>query len=138
MLSVSFYFSGIGAMISAGFVANGATVYIASRKDTSAYCSLLNEQGPGKAYSLQVDLSKPEDVVSLVSKLAKLEPAVHILVNNSGTNWSESIDTYSPQAFDSVLALNVRAVFDLTSKCIPLLTSGSTPGDPARVINISR
>jgi NAD(P)-dependent dehydrogenase (short-subunit alcohol dehydrogenase family) len=58
--------SGIGAMITAGLVANGATVYVVSRKDTTEYCSSLNSQSPsGKAIALRADLSKAEEVVAL-------------------------------------------------------------------------
>jgi NAD(P)-dependent dehydrogenase (short-subunit alcohol dehydrogenase family) len=69
--------------------------------------------------------------------ISSRETALHILINNSGTNWGESIDTYPPDAFDSVMQLNVRSVFDLTQKFIPMLTTGSAAGNPARVINIS-
>ena len=80
-------------MIAGGFVANGAKVYVVSRKDTTPFCDSLTSQGPGQALCLQADLSKPEAVVALVAELAAREEALHILVNNSGTNWNESIDT---------------------------------------------
>ena len=52
--------SGIGAMIAAGFCANGATVIVSSRKDTTPFCDELTARGPGKAYCLQADVGKPE------------------------------------------------------------------------------
>lgn len=33
---------------------------------------------------------------------------LHVLVNNSGTNWAEDMATYPLQAFDKVLGLNVK------------------------------
>lgn len=44
--------SGIGAMIAATFVENGADVTICSRKDTSAYAGYLTQRGPGKCEAI--------------------------------------------------------------------------------------
>jgi NAD(P)-dependent dehydrogenase (short-subunit alcohol dehydrogenase family) len=33
---------------------------------------------------------------------------LHVLVNNSGTNWAEALETFPLQAFDKVMALNVK------------------------------
>ena len=43
-----------------------------------------------------------------------------MLVNNSGTNWAEAMETYPLKAFDKVLGLNVRAVFSLTRLAVPV------------------
>jgi NAD(P)-dependent dehydrogenase (short-subunit alcohol dehydrogenase family) len=59
-----------------------------------------------------------------------------ILVNNSGSNWGESYDTYPSQAWDRVLTLNLKRVFQLTQALTPLLEKGATKEDPGRVINI--
>jgi NAD(P)-dependent dehydrogenase (short-subunit alcohol dehydrogenase family) len=58
------------------------------------------------------------------------------LVNNAGANWGESIDSYPDSAFDKVLTLNLRRVFTLTQKLLPLLETAGTPSNPSRVINI--
>ena len=129
--------SGIGAMIAAAFVAAGARVYIASRKDTSPFAAQLTAAGPGRCIALTGDLGTAAGVEALARKLAALEPALHILVNNSGTNWGEAIETYPMDAWDKVYALNVRAVFHLTRELLPLLESASSRGGPSSVINIS-
>jgi NAD(P)-dependent dehydrogenase (short-subunit alcohol dehydrogenase family) len=95
--------SGIGAMIAAGFCANGATVFIVSRKDTSSFCNKLNDAYPGTCSSLRADLSKAEDVARLSQELqVACEGKLHCLVNNSGTNWAEPIDDYSLTGWDKV------------------------------------
>jgi len=43
---------------------------------------------------------------------------------------------YPEAGWDKVMALNVKAVFDLTRLLLPQLEAGSRPGDPARVINV--
>jgi len=129
--------SGIGAMIASGFVANGARVIISSRKDTTEYCDMLSESLPGTAYSIQCDVTKPSDVLALVEEVQRREGKLHVLVNNSGTNWSESIDTYPIDAFDKVIKTNVNSVFHLTQQCLPLLEAAATAEHPATVINIA-
>lgn len=61
---------------------------------------------------------------------------LHVLVNNSGSNWGAPYDEYPSEAFTRVLTLNLHRVFDLTQLVTPLLEKAATPGDPSRIINI--
>ena len=61
---------------------------------------------------------------------------LNVLVNNSGSNWGESYDTYPSAAWDRVLTLNLKRVFQLTQAVTPLLEAAASKGNPSRVINI--
>jgi NAD(P)-dependent dehydrogenase (short-subunit alcohol dehydrogenase family) len=125
-------------MISEGFVANGARVYISSR-DTAACeqtCKELNALGKGKAAYITADFYKEEDIKKLAEELKRREGKLHVLVNNSGSNWGETYDTYPGTAWDRVLTLNLKRVFQLTQAVTPLLEAAGSKSDPARVINI--
>ncbi len=78
---------GIGKMIAEEFVRRGARVYISSRK-VAACCStaasLNSLPGTGSCTALPEDISTDEGCRRLASTFATLEPALHILVNNSG------------------------------------------------------
>ena len=128
---------GIGEMIAAGFLANGAKVYISSRKaevcDETA--NRLQEQYGGECVSLPADLSNLNGIESLVNSLPDGEK-LDILVNNAGASWGEPIDEYSEKGWDKVMDTNVKGVFFLTQKLLPLLRSSATAEDPSRVINI--
>ena len=128
---------GIGEMIAAGFLANGAKVYISSRKaevcDETA--NRLQEQYGGECISLPADLANLDGIESLVNSLPDGEK-LDILVNNAGASWGESIDEYSEKGWDKVMDTNVKGVFFLTQKLLPLLRSSATAEDPSRVINI--
>ena len=128
---------GIGEMIAAGFLANGAKVYIRSRKaevcDETA--NRLQEQYGGECISLPADLSNLNGIESLVNSLPDGEK-LDILVNNAGASWGEPIDEYSEKGWDKVMDTNVKGVFFLTQKLLPLLRSSATAEDPSRVINI--
>ncbi|KAH8723440.1 hypothetical protein GQ44DRAFT_620463 [Phaeosphaeriaceae sp. PMI808] len=129
---------GIGRMISEGFVQNGATVYISSRdaKACEQACKELNALGKGKADYIAADFYKEESITHVTSELQKRAGKLDVLVNNSGSNWGESYDTYPSTAWDRVLNLNLKRVFQLTQSVTPLLEAASTPVSPARVINI--
>ena len=127
---------GIGEMIAAGFLANGAKVYISSRKAETcdATAKRLQEEHGGECISLPADLSNLEGIESLVGQLS--DTSLDILVNNAGASWGEPIDEYSEKGWDKVMDTNVKGVFFLTQKLLPLLRSSGTAEDPSRVINI--
>ncbi|KAJ3369981.1 hypothetical protein GGF31_004831 [Allomyces arbusculus] len=129
---------GIGLMIAAGFVANGAKVYINARsaKVCDAAAAALTKQGPGQCISIPADLQSMDDIKALVAKVAERETKLHVLVNNAGANWGAPVEEYPDEAFEKVMNLNVRRVFSLTQACLPLLTAAATDADPARIINI--
>jgi NAD(P)-dependent dehydrogenase (short-subunit alcohol dehydrogenase family) len=71
-------------------------------------------------------------------ELNSLAPLIelHVLVNNSGSNWGAPYDEYPSAAWTRVLTLNLHRVFDLTKLLTPFLEKGAREGDPARVLNI--
>eukprot|EP00754_Rhynchopus_humris_P003984 Rhum_TRINITY_DN12063_c0_g1::Rhum_TRINITY_DN12063_c0_g1_i1::g.48933::m.48933 len=130
--------SGIGAMIAVGLARNGATVYIASRKDISAFAAQVDAQHGGKVVALQADVGNTEDVKRLVATVREREGKLNALINNAGTNFSAPIGKYSPEAFEKVMRVNVNSVFTLTQEAAPLLEeSARACGRPSRVLNIS-
>ena len=58
-----------------------------------------------------------------------------ILCNNAGASWGEPIENFSAAGWDKVMNVNVRGVFFLTQKLLPLLRSAASAEDPARIIN---
>lgn len=136
---------GIGLMISRGFIANGAKVYISSRdaKACEAAASELNAAGPGKAIALPADLLQLAECQRLAAELSKRESKLHVLVNNSGIAWGEPLESFPDEQWSRVLTLNLQRVFTLTQQLLPLLEKAGSPSaesvdkdTPAAVINI--
>ncbi|KAI8873278.1 rhamnolipids biosynthesis 3-oxoacyl-reductase [Ramicandelaber brevisporus] len=131
---------GIGLMIAAGFVQNGARVYISSRKASvcEAVAAGLNKRGwAGVAISLPADLASYAECQRIAAEIAKREPnGLNVLVNNAGANWGAPIEEYPDQAFDKVMELNTKRIFTLTQQLLPSLEKAGNSADPARVINI--
>jgi NAD(P)-dependent dehydrogenase (short-subunit alcohol dehydrogenase family) len=127
---------GIGLMIARGYVENGAKTYISSRK--KEVCDQVADElsKVGTCISLPADVSTEAGANELGDELAKRESSLDILVNNAGANWGAPLQDFPDAAWDKVLALNVKSVFHLTRRCLPLLEKAATDEDPARVINI--
>jgi NAD(P)-dependent dehydrogenase (short-subunit alcohol dehydrogenase family) len=132
-------------MISEGFVANGAKVYIASRdsKAGAATAAELTARGPGSCIALPADLLQLAECERLVSELRGRESRLHVLVNNSGAAWGAPLDEFPDEQWSRILTLNLQRAFTLTQLLLPLLEPvGAESGDkgnkenPAAVINI--
>jgi NAD(P)-dependent dehydrogenase (short-subunit alcohol dehydrogenase family) len=128
--------SGIGAMIARGYVEAGAKVYIASRKKDVCEQVAAELSEKGTCIALSANLQEESECIRLADEIADREGKLDILVNNAGANWGEPIESFPDAAWDRVLGLNVKAVFNLTRALIPSLTKAGSPEDPARVINI--
>jgi NAD(P)-dependent dehydrogenase (short-subunit alcohol dehydrogenase family) len=127
---------GIGLMIARGLALAGARVYVVSRKADDVARAAAELSKLGTAIALPGDLASHAGTRALAEELAAREPKLHVLVNNAGANWGAPLADYPEAGWDKVMALNVKAVFDLTRFLLPQLEAASTPGDPARVINV--
>ena len=127
---------GIGFMIARGLLEAGARVYITARKAQACEQAAAELSEWGECIALPTDVTLESDRASVVQRLANDAGALHILVNNAGTAWGQPYAEYSPSGFAKVMETNVNAVFCLTRDVTPLLETGATADDPARVINI--
>jgi NAD(P)-dependent dehydrogenase (short-subunit alcohol dehydrogenase family) len=129
---------GIGEMIASGFLANGAKVYISSRKAAAcdATAARLSQEYGGECVSLPGNVAELDGIDAVAAQLSEREPRLDILVNNAGASWGATIDEFPEIGWDKVMDTNVKGVFFLTQRLLPLLEAGATVEDPARVINI--
>ena len=129
---------GIGEMIAAGFLQHGAKIYISSRKAEMCHATaakLQTEYG-GTCVSIPANLSEIDGINHLVQELAQAESSLDILINNAGTSWGTPLTEFPEFGWDKVMDTNVKGVFFLTQKCLPLLRAAGSKEDPARVVNI--
>ena len=128
---------GIGKMIAAGFLAQGAKVYISSRKaaDCDATAQELSARG-ATCISLPANVSTLDGIHGLVAAYIARESTLDILVNNAGAAWGETFDTFPESGWDKVVDLNLKAPFFLTQALIAPLRAAAKV-QPAKVINIA-
>src|SRR5687767_12426184 len=125
---------GIGRMIAQGFVAQGARVYVSSRKAEA--CEETAAALGENCFALPHDISTVEGCRALAEDLAARESRLDILVNNAGAAWGEAFETFPEQGWDKVMDLNLKAPFFLTQAMHGLLRQGAQKR-PAKVINIA-
>jgi NAD(P)-dependent dehydrogenase (short-subunit alcohol dehydrogenase family) len=127
---------GIGAMIATGLVQAGCRVYITARKKEACDTKAAELSAFGECVSMPLDLAAAGGVDDLVRAVSEREDRLHILVNNAGATWGAPLTDYPLEAFDKLWNVNIKALFALTVRSLPLLRAAATPDDPARVINI--
>jgi len=126
---------GIGRMIAAGFLAQGARVYISSRKADACDKAAAELSAAGPCVSLPADVSTVEGARALVEAYAAHESKLDILVNNAGAAWGAPFDEFPENGWDKVVDLNLKMPFFITQAFIGLLRKAAA-GAPAKVINI--
>jgi len=127
---------GIGRMIAAGFLAQGAKVYISSRKPADCDATAQELSAHGECISLPANVATLEGVNALVAAFTARESTLDILVNNAGAAWGESFDTFPESGWDKVVDLNLKTPFFLTQALIMPLRAAAQK-QPAKVINIA-
>jgi NAD(P)-dependent dehydrogenase (short-subunit alcohol dehydrogenase family) len=129
---------GIGRMIAAGFIAQGARVYISSRKaDVCQKTAAELSKGGGSCVALAVDTSTVAGAKELAKAFGVRESKLDILVNNAGAAWLEKFDAFPEKGWDKVMDLNLKAPFFLTQALVSALRAAATGARPAKVINIA-
>ncbi len=125
---------GIGRMIADGFIAQGARVYISSRK--ADVCEATARELGSNCIALPQDISTVAGCEALTKAYAAKENRLDILVNNAGFAWGENLETFPEKGWDRVMDLNVKSPFFLVQKMHSLLKAAGTAQQPAKVINI--
>ncbi|KAL8243549.1 hypothetical protein R6Q59_009807 [Mikania micrantha] len=136
--------TGIGKMIAAAFIRNGAKVYIASRKleDLKRVAAQLSKLSPNKSddscIPIKADIANKSGCDVLANEIKKRESRLDILVNNSGLTWGAPMTDFPEEkGWDKVFDLNVKSQFYLTVALLPLLEKDKSNIKPATVINIA-
>lgn len=127
---------GIGRMIAAGFIAQGARVYISARKAAACDATAAELAQGGHCVSLPADVSSVEGAKALAAAYGQHEGSLDILVNNAGAAWGAPFDEFPESGWDKVVDLNLKSPFFLTQALAPLLRQAAQQR-AAKVINIA-
>ena len=128
---------GIGRMIAAGFLQQGAKVYISARKASACDAAAAELSQIGPCVSLPADVSTAAGIAGLVAAFSAHEARLDILVNNAGAAWGAPFDEFPESGWDKVVNLNLKSPFFLTQALHARLKAGAAGGQAAKVINIA-
>jgi 3-hydroxybutyrate dehydrogenase len=128
--------SGIGLGIAEAFAAAGAHVVLngfGKPEEIEKIRSELSAKHGVEAIYSPADMTKPAEIRSMVQTAAKKFGAVDVLVNNAGIQHVEAIETFPPEKWDQIIAINMSAAFHSIAAAIP----GMKARGWGRIINIA-
>ena len=124
---------GLGRGIARGLAREGASLVITARTEAtlSAAAAELEALG-GKALAVRADITQEPEVDELFAKTIERFGRLDILVNNAGAFDGGPLDQLSVEAWDHVVAVNLRAPFLCTRAAMRIMK----PVGGGRIINI--
>jgi NAD(P)-dependent dehydrogenase (short-subunit alcohol dehydrogenase family) len=103
---------GLGRYMAEALSDAGANLVLCSRKmEPLEEVRQEIEARGGKAISLECDVTRQDDVESVVAEAQETFGSVDVVVNNSGATWGAPPAEMPPEKFDQVIAVNVRGTF---------------------------
>src|SRR5829696_7466592 len=114
--------SGIGRGIADLLAALGAHVVLASRKveRVEAAATEIRTAG-GKASGVAVDVREPERVQAAVAEVQREHGRIDLLVNNAAGNFYAPSDSLSPNAWKSVIEIDLYGTFFCSQAVLPVM-----------------
>ena len=108
---------GIGRSIAEGLASQGATVICASRTrpELDAAVSAI-EAGGGSAMALTMDMAEMDSIDAGVQGVIDAYGRIDILFNNAGMNVRQPIDEVTEEAYDRIMAVNLKGLYFLSQK----------------------
>jgi 3-oxoacyl-[acyl-carrier protein] reductase len=126
---------GIGRAICEAFAREGAAVAIADlprRESDPGLAKQLLDAGQVAA-DFTVDVSIDDSVTEMVARVEARFGRVDVLVNNAGISRRIAFVEMTPADWDAVMAVNLRGVFLVTRRTVPLMQAAGH----GRIINIA-
>ena len=128
----------VGAAITRALAQDGFDVIVHTRRGVAEVAALAEEvRAAGRtAFVESADLADPNGPGELAAKVRARGGALDLLVNNAAAYEHTDFEAITPEAFDRMLAVNVRAPFFLVQALAPLLRASTLPGGGA-IVNIT-
>jgi 2,4-dienoyl-CoA reductase [(3E)-enoyl-CoA-producing], peroxisomal len=114
--------TGIGLGISQLLAQLGAHVVVASRKaeHVEAAAQAMRDAG-GSASAETVDVREPEQVQAMVGRVAEKHGRIDLLVNNAAGNFYAPSESLSPNAWRSVVEIDLFGTFFCSQAVLPVM-----------------
>jgi len=125
---------GIGAAVARAFGAEGALVYVCGvHEDGCREVTAALSAAGGEGRVLLFDVADEPGWIEALRRVEAERGRLDVLVNNAGMNVRLPMEEYPVEAFDRVMAVNVRGVFLGMKHAIPLMRRGGG----GAIVNIS-
>ncbi|PLS16484.1 3-oxoacyl-ACP reductase [Bacillus sp. M6-12] len=125
---------GLGEATARELVKEGANVLLVSRNDEKLkkVSAQLNEAGPGRTAYIAADITKTEDIDSLIEKMIGEFGGIDILVNNAGGPPAGGFEQMTDEQWQTSFELNLLSYIRIIRKALPHLKVNG-----GKIINIA-
>src|SRR3954471_17910460 len=114
--------SGIGRGIADGLASLGAHVVLASRKlERVELAATEIRAAGGRASGIAVDVREPERVQEMMADVQREHGRIDLLVNNAAGNFYARSETLSPNAWKSVIEIDLYGTFFCSQAVLPVM-----------------
>ena len=127
--------TGIGRGVALEFAREGAAVAVHSGLEWAGAVSAVEEivRNGGKAKAFEADFREIAPVRQLAEEAKAFLGGLDVLVNNAGITFNAPFEEVTPEQFDTLYHVNIRAQFFLTQALLPALAENGK----GSVINIA-
>ncbi len=103
---------GIGRAICQRFASGGAQVVAAARSQNELdETKSLIEQSGGRCETIVTDVTQPDQIANMIESTLSQFKRIDVMVNNAGVALLGNIEELTPDLFESMLTVNVRAMY---------------------------
>ncbi|MCP4970101.1 MAG: 3-hydroxybutyrate dehydrogenase [Arcobacter sp.] len=114
--------SGIGLDTARLFAQNGAKVVISGRNEEVLDKTTRELRSEGlEVIGIKCDVSKEEEIKSLISKTVEHYGTIHIFVSNAGIQHVASIEDFPTDKFEEILKLMLVGPFSAIKELFPIM-----------------
>jgi NAD(P)-dependent dehydrogenase (short-subunit alcohol dehydrogenase family) len=117
--------TGLGLAIAEAFCREGARVVITGRDEALGLSAHSRLSSLGQAHFIAADAADPEAVIGSVERSVELLGGLDVLVNNAGVGLVAGVLETPLEAFDQVMAVNLRGAFVYAKAAFPHLEASS-------------
>lgn len=122
---------GIGRAVAGAYAASGAAVTLCARSGDEIAAAVADLRAEG--YQAEALVADVTDVEAFAAEIAA-RPAFDVFVNNAGTNRPKPLSQVTPDDYDAVMGLNLRAAIFAAKAVSDRMIAAGTSGS---IINMS-
>jgi NAD(P)-dependent dehydrogenase (short-subunit alcohol dehydrogenase family) len=127
--------SGIGRATALLFAQEGAQLVVADKRNAQAVVTECADKG-AQAMAVEADVAVAADVRRMIEAAVERFRRLDVLINNAGYGITGSVVDTDEEAWDALMAVNVRGVFLCSKYAIPVMkrSGGGTIVNTASVV----
>lgn len=131
--------SGIGLGICLAFARLGAKVAICGRTESklAEAADAIKRAGAEEVLYAKADVRNPDDCLAAVNMAGEKWGKIDVFVNNAAGNFMSLAEDVSPNAFSTVIDIDLRGTFHMAKAALPWLRKAAAQGSGATMLAIS-